>query len=295
MFSLRNRFLSTPAIEAAGWSFLGFFIYSCTDLAVKYLSATYSVGQIIFLTGAFGTAAMCMVARTRVLVRPFFSSRYDLQLLRGVLIFLLTACYVHGFKLGITLAEFYVIVFTTPFIATLLSALFLKERTGIRHWLVILAGFSAVLIIAQPVGIGLKQSTLTVLLGALFSASAVLIIRYLGPRENVFLYSFIPHVFFIVGSLPFWPDFLWPARHDWVIFALAAVGSSAAGFCVAAGFAKAPSTAAVAPWNYTQLVWGIVFGWLFFKDAPGGHVFIGGAIVVIAGVYHLYLEANPAD
>lgn len=292
-----NQYVHTSAPshsqQAIGLTLLGYFIYSCSDTGVKYLSESYSTIQILFLTGVFGTITLTLLACLGIVKRAFVTRKYHLHILRGFLILLVAGCHIYGFSLGITLAEFYVLIFTLPFFATLLATIFLKEPTGVRHWLVILTGFAAVFMMAQPDIIGISKGTIAVMVGVMFSAVATLIIRLMGPNESGLLYSLFAHLFYIFGTLPFLPtSFIWPQPDHWMIFALTAIGSSVAAACVAAGFAKAYKTAIVAPLNYSQIIWGILFGWFFFNDVPRFSVLIGAAIIIAAGLYMMNIESS---
>ena len=46
----------------------------------------------------------------------------------------------------------------------------------------------------------------------------------------------------------------------------------------------------LAPYNYTLLVWAVLYGWLLFGDIPGGKTIAGTAIIVAAGLYAWHRE-----
>jgi drug/metabolite transporter (DMT)-like permease len=51
----------------------------------------------------------------------------------------------------------------------------------------------------------------------------------------------------------------------------------------------------VAPFQYSQMLWGVVLGWLLWGDLPATAVAIGAAIVVASGLYILYREVVRAE
>jgi drug/metabolite transporter (DMT)-like permease len=51
---------------------------------------------------------------------------------------------------------------------------------------------------------------------------------------------------------------------------------------------------AVAPFQYTELVWAGLFGWLFWREWPGPHVWWGASIVVAAGLFSIWHERRRA-
>jgi drug/metabolite transporter (DMT)-like permease len=271
---------------------LGFFIYSASDVGVKHLSESYSTVQILFLTGIFGMIILILLTWLGLIKGAFTSRNCRLHVLRGFLIFIASGCYIYGFSLGITLTDYYALIFTGPFFATLLIAIFLKEATGVRCWLIILTGFAGVLIVIQPDITGISKGMIAVMLGVVLSAVTLLLIRFMGPNESSFLYSFFAHLFFALGTLPFLPMyFTWPRLNHWVIFILTAAGSSIATACVAVSYVKTPKTATIAPLNYSQMLWGMLFGWLFFDDIPELTAFVGAAIIILAGIYLINTEA----
>jgi drug/metabolite transporter (DMT)-like permease len=51
---------------------------------------------------------------------------------------------------------------------------------------------------------------------------------------------------------------------------------------------------AVAPFQYTELVWAALFGWLFWNEWPGPHVWWGASLVVAAGLFTIWHERRRA-
>ena len=41
----------------------------------------------------------------------------------------------------------------------------------------------------------------------------------------------------------------------------------------------------LAPFDYTTLIWGVLFGWLIWNEQPALPVWIGAALVCASGVY----------
>jgi drug/metabolite transporter (DMT)-like permease len=46
----------------------------------------------------------------------------------------------------------------------------------------------------------------------------------------------------------------------------------------------------VVPFDYTQLIWSVLLGWVLFDAAPPETTWAGAAIVILAGLYTLYRE-----
>ena len=75
----------------------------------------------------------------------------------------------------------------------------------------------------------------------------------------------------------------------WIGLALIGVLNGGAHWLLARGYALAP-VSAVAPYEYTLLIWGGIAGWAVFHEAPGQGTLWGAALVAAAGLYNLHRE-----
>jgi drug/metabolite transporter (DMT)-like permease len=87
---------------------------------------------------------------------------------------------------------------------------------------------------------------------------------------------------------------VWPmpgGMNGWLWVAMAFLGlSSGLAHCVyARGYALAP-VSALAPYEYTMLIWGGLAGFLVFGDIPSWSTLAGAAIIAAAGLYNLHRE-----
>jgi drug/metabolite transporter (DMT)-like permease len=46
----------------------------------------------------------------------------------------------------------------------------------------------------------------------------------------------------------------------------------------------------VTPFDYTQLLWAVLLGWMIFGTQPPGSTLAGAAIIIASGLYTLYRE-----
>jgi drug/metabolite transporter (DMT)-like permease len=53
---------------------------------------------------------------------------------------------------------------------------------------------------------------------------------------------------------------------------------------------KLADAATVTPFQYTLLLWAVVFGWLVFADVPRVSMLIGAVIIVMAGLFIFFRE-----
>ena len=50
----------------------------------------------------------------------------------------------------------------------------------------------------------------------------------------------------------------------------------------------------VAPFEYTALIWGVLYGWIFWSDWPDSTGWIGIAIIVGSGLFVIWMERRES-
>ena len=189
------------------------------------------------------------------------------------------------------LAESTTIGFAAPLFAVMLSALILKEPVGRYRWSAVAIGFIGVLIVMRP---GASESPPIGLLLAVLAAFGVgivtITIRRIGKTEGtqtIVLWFSLLSMLALGALMPFFGQ-----SHDartWLI--LLALGT-AGGFgqiALTASLRYAP-VSAVVPFDYLQLLWAVLLGWLIFADHPPATTWIGAAVISASGLYTVYRE-----
>ncbi|HEX8466216.1 MAG TPA: DMT family transporter [Allosphingosinicella sp.] len=189
------------------------------------------------------------------------------------------------------LAESATIGFAAPLFSVALSALLLGESVGRHRWTAVILGFVGVLVVMRPEGRDLPPLGLALAGLAAFGAGIVTItIRQVGKTEGtqttVLWFSLLSMA--ATGCLM--P--LVAKAHDgatWLLLvALGAVGGFSQ-ICLTASLRYAP-VSTVVPFDYSQLLWAVLLGWLIFADRPASTTWLGAAIVIASGLYTLYRE-----
>jgi drug/metabolite transporter (DMT)-like permease len=78
-----------------------------------------------------------------------------------------------------------------------------------------------------------------------------------------------------------WVPLTWTAVGLLVVTGMIATISH---MCVNRSLKLAPASV-VTPYQYTEIVWAIAFGYVFFGDVPRAAMLIGAAVIVAAGIY----------
>src|SRR6202165_881508 len=135
-------------LAGIGLMLLSIFMFSFGDALGKFMVATYSVGQLLWLRACAALLVLLpMIWRHRAtfmqLERPW------LQLLRVTLSTLEVAAFFLA-TVYLPLADVITYYLASPIFVTALSAIVLRERVGWRRWSAILIGFCGGLIALRP-------------------------------------------------------------------------------------------------------------------------------------------------
>jgi drug/metabolite transporter (DMT)-like permease len=189
------------------------------------------------------------------------------------------------------LAEATTISFAAPLFAVILSALFLNEKIGAHRWSAVAAGFAGVVIVMQPQGSHLPPAGLALaLLGALATSVAAITIRQVGRTEGT--QTIVLWFGLLTASaagllMPFYGQ-LHSGRVWLILAALGMVGGTGQIF-LTASLRYAP-VSVVVPFDYLQLLWAVLLGWLIFASHPPATTWAGAAVIIASGLYTLYRE-----
>lgn len=197
------------------------------------------------------------------------------------------------------LPEYIAIGYAQPLFAVVAGWLLLSEVVRRYRWTAVAVGFVGVVIILWPrldairngtLGLEGSLGALAVLAGAALSAIAMVHVRQLVRTENtptIVLYFSLSSSCFSLLTLPF----------GWVGMSLAS-----AGLLIAAGFFggvgqilltesyRYADVSAVAPFEYTSIIWGTISGYLLFNELPDETLILGTAIVIGSGIYIIHRE-----
>ena len=274
---------------------LGYVAASCCDSAIKWASGTYPVAEELALAALFSLLPMTVALVLSGGFAALATRKLKFHILRGTLS--LGSSFCGYFALGhMPLADFYAMIFTAPLIITALSAPMTGERVETARWLAVVTGFVGVIVMVRP-GSGLAGvGTLGALAAALFYALAVLLVRRMGSSERAVAFGFYGTLVMIsgAGAIAFArPDAMLPALSDLPPFAFAGIAMGCAMLGLFSAFRRTPA-AVLAPFQYSQMIWGTLIGFAVFNERPDAAVLAGSILVIGAGLFILHRETRPA-
>jgi drug/metabolite transporter (DMT)-like permease len=171
-----------------------------------------------------------------------------------------------------------------PIFVTALSALVLRERVGWRRWSAILIGFLGVVIALHPSARTISAPAMIALGGSLSFAVLMLITRSLRATPDIVMASSQFVGTFLLGAVLLPIGWVTPSVGSLVLFAAAGCISVSALFCVNRSLKLAPASVVV-PYQYSMIVWAVMFGIIVFGDLPSWNTIVGATIIIGAGLY----------
>ena len=265
----------------------GILVFSVNDVMGKWLVSTYSVGQVLLLRSLAAVLVLLPFVwrRPRLLVHP---DRPGLQVLRVALstaeVGLFYAAAAH-----LPLADAITYWLAAPIYVAALSPWLLGERLGWRRWTAILVGFVGVLVALGPTAATLSPAALFAAAGSLCFALMMITGRALRGVPDVSLVFWQSAGALAAGAALAPLGWVPPSARDAALLALLGVVALGAHVLVNRSLKLAPASV-VTPFQYTLLLWAVVFGYLVFGDVPGPATLAGAAIIVGAGLFIAHRE-----
>lgn len=268
------------------WMCLAMLLLVGMDAITKHLTQLFPVPEVIWARFTFHLLLMAPLLGRRL---PLVAATrdYRLQILRGAMILLSSGSLVTGLRY-IPLAETNVLFAASPLMVTALSAPLLKERVGPRQWIGVVVGFIGVLVIMRPGFAVMHPAAVVVVSGTIFYAISQIAARRLGqiddPRTTVF-YTALVCVVVMSAIVPF----VWvtPRPVDWAVMATTGLLSMTGHLAATKAFQMAPA-AVISPFNYSGMVWAVLFGFVGFGDLPDVWTVVGALIIVASSLYILH-------
>ena len=305
-----NPTIAVPnATNAAIVLVFGLFLFSIQDIIIKYFSNHYSVLQIVFVRGMIALGLLLLMIKLARETIALKSRRPGLMVARGLLGFSSYTTYYLAVA-AMPLAEVVSITFTMPLFVTAMSALILGEKVGLRRWSAVVVGFVGVLIILSPRGEFNSLAVVFAFTAAITYASQTILTRFLGNHDHPMTIAFnailvftvasgilslllVSGIISIASSHPslafFGREWLMPTDVDFMLMLVIGVIAAAGFYCLSRAYCSSEASA-IAPFEFTYIVWAVVFGYLFWNEVPGSTTVIGILVLVSSSLYIWYRE-----
>ena len=246
--------------------------------------------ELIFYRFALGLPPMLV---WMALTRNFgaWRSRRPLAQIGRAALGLATMTLVFSTLYYLPLAEATTIGFAAPLFSVILSALILGEAVGRHRWSAVFIGFAGVLFVMQPSGSHLPPIGLALaLMAALGVALVTITIRQIGRTEGTLttVLWFTAFSMIVTGLfIPFYGEA--HGTRQWLILIALGLSGGLGQLFLTSSLRFAP-VSAVVPFDYVQLLWAVLFGWLLWDTRPPATTWAGAAVIIASGLYTIYRE-----
>ncbi len=272
------------------------FSFSLMGVAVRFLTADYSVLQISFTRNLFGfVPILLMLAFNRqinALKTPFLPREWLICVTRGGSVAIAQICLFTAYT-KLEFATVGTLVFAGPFFVTALSVPVLGARVGFWRWSAVFMGFGGVVMIMQPgMGIFSVFSVLPVMAAFCYATSSTLV--KLFPADYLSgVIQFRAQIFTAGLSLILWLCFgeikaIASAADLGLFLALGALGGTGVLGLVSAY--RMAQLSLLAPFEYFGIPFALLLGWLFFAEAPIQRLFPGVLAIVAGGLVIIWRQ-----
>ena len=270
-------------------AFLAYASFSMADALIKVTGPAMSVFEIAFFTTSFSIIPVMLTKRGERW-RDVYKLRHPwLVHLRCATSISGTACVMYAFT-HIPFADVYAIGFLTPIAVTALGVLVLKEHVAIHRWLLLIISFLGVVLIIRPGVRDLQLGHLAIFCSVFFGGITTIVLRHVAPKERrVSLVGLQVIYSGLVNGIMMIPFFVVPSLDQLAVFLGIGLMGGTGGLLLIAATRRSPANV-IAPVQYSQLIWAIVFGAAFFGEYPDYVAIIGLVIVLTAGLANVLTD-----
>jgi len=266
--------------------------FSIMHVLIRHLAASLDPIQIVFFRNFFGLVVF-LPWFLRHGLAPLRTNQLKLHALRAGLNVCAMAAFFYA--LGMTpVARVTALSFTAPLFAAILSVLVLGEVFRLRRWTATFCGFLGTLVILRPGFAEIDLGSLLALAAALLWGCTLIVIKVLARTESAMtVTSYMNILLTLLSLVPALLVWRMPEGVQW--FWLLAIGvlGTLAQVAITQSLKEA-DTGVVMPFNFFNLIWVTIMGYLLFAEVPGLFVWLGGAIVFASATYIAIRESRLA-
>jgi drug/metabolite transporter (DMT)-like permease len=269
--------------------------FSATAVAVRALSPTFSVFEILAMRNAAGVVILLAAAGVNPSLRAaLVPHRMGLHAIRNGIHFGAT----YAWTLAVTLlplATAFALEFTTPVWVAGLAVLMLGERLTLPRIVAIALGFVGVIVILRPGLETLRPAAIIMLGAALGFALTAIATKRLTAVVSTFAILFwmnaiqLPLNLIGTGSA-FWTKI--GAAHA-LPLATICISGLLSHLCLTNAYRHGDATMVV-PLDFLRIPLIAVVGWQLYGESLDPFVFVGSALIIVGILWNLRAEARPA-
>ena len=182
----------------------------------------------------------------------------------------------------------------SPFFVFFLAGIFLHEKLSLRQLPLFIFAFLGALLVIKP-GLRLDMlPALVALVGAICAAVSSVTLRHLRMTDHYLViinyYAYITGVVSLIILL-LQQTFQLPSLSDCLVLILLGGIGLLGQIALTKAYQLAPASL-ISLYNYSQIIFGSVFGLLFFKEIPDIFSISGASFIIISGYLNYRFTSN---
>ena len=278
-------------------SLSGLFLLDCMGIAIKYLRGDYPAAQLSVFRNLFGMIPCLLVlyfskdwheGGNKIIIK-----QWRLGLFRGVFVSVAQLCLYTSY-LYLPFALVATMEYTGPMMVTLLAIPLLGEKFGWYKSLAVVSGFIGVVFIMEPWSEDFNIIIFLPVVAALgYSLARVTALNFTNdvPTPIINLYGQLGTMLcsiFLVLLFSMWENFK-NAYDIFILFIMGVAGGT--GTLLLIYGSRRAELSKIMPFDYIEIFFALILGWLFFKEWPVDKLF-PGVFFIIAGGSIIYIRQN---
>lgn len=280
-----------PNARGALWMLASSITFTVMTMLIKFLGDDYPATLQTFYRQVFGVLVMVPII-LRNPRRTFHTTRVGILLFRSLAgtVAMILSFYAYQ---KMPLADANALSFTRTLWLVPLAAFVLKEPVGPRRIAATLVGFVGALLMLQPAAQGeLGVPAAAALASSLLFALTVTGMKVMTRDHTVTtLMAWSAVLGFVIAIPPALFVWRWPTAFDLALLASMGILGTVTQACYIKGMTEGDA-AAMAPVDYTRLVFAIILGYLWFADIPNALTMTGAGIVIASTLYITIRESR---
>jgi drug/metabolite transporter (DMT)-like permease len=277
--------------RGALWMLASAITFTVMTMLIKYLGADYPAMLQTFYRQLAGVIVMLPL----ILPNPgavFRTTRPGLLLFRSLAGTLATILAFYAYQ-ELPLADANALSFTRTLWLVPLAVFVLKEPVGPRRISATIVGFLGALLMLQPAAQGAMGGPAAAALASslLFALTVTGMKAMTRDHSTVTLLAWASVLGLVLAIPPALAVWRWPTPLDLLLLAAMGVLGTITQACYIKGMA-AGDAAAMAPIDYTRLVFAVVLGYALFGDIPDSMTMAGAVIIIGSTIYITVREAR---
>jgi S-adenosylmethionine uptake transporter len=273
-----------PNTHAAMVALVAFAVFSGADALIKLLAVGLPAPQVTFATTVVGLVLIVAHAAARGRLSNLVPLQPGLAVTRALLLGVDTILIHYAFKL-LPLSDVYLIAFLAPIMVAILSFVLLGERLSRLAWLGVVLGFIGVAVALRPGSADLGIGHVAAFASTILFALSLLLLRRAKAAENdeALVATLLAVMMPLTLATALGSTGLSPMSASELVMALVAGTLGLAGHALLVRAFRLGEASVVAPFQYSQIIWGSLYGLLLFSAPLDPYTIAGAMIIVVSG------------